>query len=216
MAIKLAVSVVHGTVIVMLTEPRGSRDALWRVAAEQRGYFTAAQALHTGYSYQAQHFHSQRGNWIKVDRGIYRFREYASFPGEPTDALVRWSLWSKGRAVVSHTTALAVHELGTANPAEVHLTVPPGFRQRQSGAVLHKDTLSPEEIEQREGFRVTTTTRAIVETAAAGGDQDIVDSAVNELLVQGRTTARRLLHAAQRLGPRAELEVERAVRADST
>lgn len=200
----------------MLVEPRGSRDVLWRVAAAQRGYFTAAQALEAGYSYQAQHFHARRGNWIKVDRGIYRFREYASFPGEPTDALIRWSLWSKGRAVVSHATALAVHELGTANPAEVHLTVPTGFRQRPSGSVLHKSTLSPDEVEQREGFRVTTPMRAIAETAAAGGDQDIVDSAVTELLAQGRTTARRLLHAAQRLGPRAELAVERAVRAEST
>lgn len=204
------------SLVVMLTEPRGSRDALWRVAAEQRGYFTAAQALATGYSYQAQHFHSRRGNWIKVDRGIYRFREYTAFPGEPTDALIRWSLWSKGRAVVSHTTALAVHELGTANPAEVHLTVSPGFRQQQAGAVLHRDTLSPEEVEQREGFWVTTPMRAIVETAAAGGDQDIVYSAVTELLAQGRTTSRRLLHAAQRLGPRAELEVERALRSEST
>lgn len=199
----------------MFTEPRHARDALWRVAAEQRGYFTAAQAVESGFSYQAQHFHSRRGNWIKVDRGIYRFREYADFPGEPTDALVRWSLWSKGRAVVSHTTALAVHELGIANPAEVHLTVPPGFRQQRSGAVLHKDAVADDEIEQREGFRVTTPMRAIVETAAAGADQDLVDSAVAELLSQGRTTARRLLHAAQRLGPRAELEVERAVRAAS-
>lgn len=200
----------------MLPEPHGSRDALWRVAAEQRGYFTAAQALDAGYSYQVQYFHARRGNWIKVDRGIYRFREYTAFPGEPTDAFVRWSLWSRRRAVVSHTTALAVHELGIANPAEVHLTVPPEFRQRRSGAVLHRDILSSDEIEQHEGFQVTTPTRAIVETAAAGGDQDIVDSAVSELLAQGRTTPRRLLHEAQRLSPRAELEVERAVQAGST
>lgn len=208
-------SSIYATILVMLTGPRGSRDALWRVAATQRGYFTAAQALDVGYSYQVQHFHAGRGNWIRVDRGIYRFREYLAFPTEPTDALVRWSLWSKGRAVVSHTTALAVHELGTANPAEVHLTVPQGFRQRQSGAVLHRDTLSSEEIEQRKGFRVTTPTRAISEAAAAGSDQDIVEAAVAELLTRGQTTAHRLLHAAHRLGPRAELAVERAARAES-
>lgn len=200
----------------MLAEPRGSRDALWRVAAEQRGYFTAAQAQEAGYSYQTQHFHAHRGNWIRVDRGIYRFREYMDFPGEPTDALVRWSLWSKGRAVVSHTTALAVHDLGIADPAEVHLTVPPGFRQKRPGAVLHVDKIPEQEIEQHEGFRMTTPLRAITESAVAGVDQDIIDAAVEELLAQGRATSRQLLHAAQRIGPRAELEVERAMRAEST
>ena len=51
----------------MLTE-RGPRDRLWHVASRQRGYFTAAQALQAGYSYQAQQFHRQRGldpNWSK-------------------------------------------------------------------------------------------------------------------------------------------------------
>jgi hypothetical protein len=35
-----------------------------------------------GYSYQTQRFHAQRGNWLRVDRGIYRFREYSDIPSE--------------------------------------------------------------------------------------------------------------------------------------
>jgi predicted transcriptional regulator of viral defense system len=197
----------------MLTE-RGPRDRLWQLASRQRGYFTAAQALQVGYSYQAQRFHRQRGNWVLVDRGIYRFREYLDLPSQDTDHFVRWSLWSRGRAVVSHMSALAIHDLGIANPADVHLTVPRGFRQKDRAVVLHRGDLADDEIEQHEGFRVTTPLRAVAETAESGADQDVIDSAIEELLDRGIASRRRLLHAAQRLGPRAELAVERALRTE--
>ncbi|MEU7909453.1 type IV toxin-antitoxin system AbiEi family antitoxin domain-containing protein [Microbispora bryophytorum] len=196
----------------MLVEPRSARDRLWRVASSQRGYFTAAQALHEGYSYQAQRFHAQRGNWIRIDRGIYRFREFLDLGTSDTDSLVRWSLWSKGRAVVSHLTALAVHDLGVANPQAVHLTVPSGFRQADPVVILHRDLLEEDDIVQREGFRVTAPLRAVAESAAISADQDVIDSAVSDLLARGEATRRQILHAAQRLGPQASLSVERALR----
>lgn len=199
----------------MITGERDRRDRLWRLASRQRGYFTAAQALDAGYSYQAQRFHKQRLNWLQIDRGIYRFREYGDLPSQDTDHFVRWSLWSHGRAVVSHASALAVHDLGIANPAEIHLTVPPGFRQKDSAVVLHRAELTNEDIEQHEGFRVTTPLRAVVETAASGADQDIIESAIEDLLDRGAASRRSLLHAAQQLDPRAELAVERALRAEA-
>lgn len=186
---------------------------LWRRAAHQRGYFTAAQALEDGYTYQSQYFHVQRGNWIRVDRGIYRFREFIDLPSEEDD-LVRWALWSQGLAVVSHATALAVHDLGIANPAKIHLTVPPGFRRRHPAPALHMAELTDDQLEEREGFRVTKPVRAIAETAADGTGQDLIDSAVAELLDRGAATKNQLLRAAQQAGLRAELAVERALRAE--
>jgi hypothetical protein len=124
---------------------------------------------------------------------------------------VRWSLWSRGRAVVSHGSALAFHDLGSANPAETHLTVPFGFRQKAAAVVLHRADLASGEIAQYEGFRVTTPLRSVVETAATEGDQDVIDAAVTELLGRGGASRRQLLHAAQRFGPRAELAIERAL-----
>jgi predicted transcriptional regulator of viral defense system len=194
---------------------RGPRDRLWHEASGQRGYFTAAGALKAGYSYQAQQFHKQRGNWVQIDRGIYRFREYLDLPSQDTDHFVRWSLWSRGRAVVSHLSALAVHDLGIANPAEIHLTVPSGFRQRDNAVVLHRADLADKDIEQHEGFRVTTPLRAVVETAAAGTDQDTLNAAVTELLDRGTVGRRRMLHTAQELGPRAELAIERALHTEA-
>jgi hypothetical protein len=190
------------------------RVRLWQRAAGQRGYFTAAQALADGYSYPLQHFHTQRGNWLRIDHGLYRFREYADLPAEDYDHLIRWALWSGGRAVVSHATALGVHDLGIANPAEIHLTVPQGFRKREAAVVLHRAHLEPADIEEREGFKVTTPVRAIAESAADGLQQDSIDSAVADLLDRGGATRAQLLRAAQLAGKAAELAVERAFHAE--
>jgi len=194
-------------------DPRRPRDALWRLASPQRGYFTARQALDAGFSYQLQHFHSRVGNWLRVDRGVYRFREYQDLPDEETDVLVRWSLWSRGEGVVSHSSALAVHDLGIANPELVHLTVPVGFRRRDTSVVLHRAPLSPDDVEHHQGFRVTSPVRAVAESAEDWIDQDVLDSAVDDLLRRGLASRARLLSAAAALGPRAELGVERALRA---
>ncbi|MEV7777846.1 hypothetical protein [Kitasatospora sp. NPDC088351] len=198
----------------MLRDRTDTRDTLWRIASKQRGFFTAAQALDVGYSYQSHRFHAQRGNWLRVDRGIYRFREFGHMPSEGDEHLVRWSLWSRGRAVASHTTSLAAHGLGIANADEIHLTIPPGFRQRDSAVVLHKADLRPEEIEQRAGYRLTTPVRAVVDCAAAGLEQSVIASAIAHLMQHGQATQQELLHVAEQLGPRAELGVERALRAE--
>lgn len=196
----------------MPRERTDSRAALWRLASGQQGYFTAAQARQAGFSYQTQRYHAQHGNWLIADRGIYRFREFETLPGCDNDQLVRWALWSRGRAVASHATALSVHDLGIANPSEIHLTVPPSFRQQNSTVIIHRAMLAAEEIEDREGFRVTTPVRAIAESAAIRMDEDAVASATAEGLDRGLFTRRHLIDAAQRLGAHAELAVERALR----
>ncbi len=105
----------------MPADRRDLRRRLLHVAAEQGGYFTAAQAKAEGYSYQAQAHHVAAGNWLRVDRGVFRLAEWVP---ELHDDLIRWTLWSKGRGVISHDTALAVHGIGEFESAGVHLTVP--------------------------------------------------------------------------------------------
>lgn len=123
------------------------RRRLAVLAATQSGYFTAKQALGVGYSYQAQKYHADRGNWQRVDRGVFRLPEW---PVSQHDDLVRWSLWSRGKAVVSHETALVVYDVGDFSPAFVHLTVPPNFRARAPGIRLHRAELPAEDIRRQE------------------------------------------------------------------
>jgi predicted transcriptional regulator of viral defense system len=184
------------------------RRRLLAIAARQSGYFTAAQALDAGYSYPAQGYHAKRGNWLRVDRGIYRLPEW---PTGPRDDLVRWSLWSRGRAVVSHETALSVHELGDVDPARVHLTAPPNFRQKNAGVVIHRADLAPRDIQEHEGFRVTTPLRSLLDVAAVALDLDQLRQAIAEALARGMTTRRALLDRADEFGANAALRIERAL-----
>jgi predicted transcriptional regulator of viral defense system len=184
------------------------RRRLLAIAARQSGYFTAAQALDAGYSYPAQGYHAKRGNWLRVDRGIYRFPEW---PTGPREDLVRWSLWSRGRAVVSHETALSVHELGDVDPAHVHLTVPPNFRQKNPGVVIHRADLPPRDVEEHEGFRVTTPLRSLLDVAVGELDLDQLGQAIAEALARGMTTRRALLDRADEFGANAALRIERAL-----
>jgi hypothetical protein len=65
--------------------------------------------------------------------------------------------------------------------------------------ILHRASLAEDEVEQRQGYRVTTPVRAIVESASAQVDQEMVDSAVTEAFGRGLTTQRLLLAAASPL-----------------
>src|SRR6266511_2340273 len=113
----------------MRRDPTELRRALMRIAAQQAGYFSAAQAVEVGYSYQVQWYHVHRNDWLRIDRGIYRLPDW---PAGQHEDLVRWTLWSRGRAVVSHETDLAVHQLADMMPARVHISFP-FFFQAEDG-----------------------------------------------------------------------------------
>jgi predicted transcriptional regulator of viral defense system len=179
----------------MKRDSQENARALYQVAAAQGGYFTAAQARQAGYAYSQQHFHISRGNWLKIDRGLFRLRDFP--PGERED-LIRWSLWSRDQkgvpqAIVSHDTALTVHDLSDVMPARVHLTVPPGFRKRvPPGCVLHKADLAPEEIEARIGYQVTTPLRTLLDVADSPLSQEHLNKAVHDALGRGLVRRRTL------------------------
>ena len=193
----------------MRTDRRDLQRQLTKLAASQSGFFSAAQAKDIGYSYQAQKYHADRGNWVKVERGIYRIPEW---PIGHFDHLVQWTLWSRGRAVVSHDTALAVHDLGDVNPSRVHLTVPPDFRAEAPGAVLHRGEIPAQDLERREGFRVTTPFRTLLDVAASDLELDQFARAVREACDRGPATKEGLLRRAEEFGPLAALRIERALR----
>lgn len=184
------------------------RRALHRVAFAQAGYFTAAQARSVGYSYQAQKYHVDHGNWERVDRGLFRLPEW---PAASTDDYVRWTLWSGGRGVVSHESALAFHDLSDANPARLHLSVPAGFRARDDHVHTYPATLDSHDIEAHLGFSVTTVERTLLDVAGVGAAQDLVDAAVADAVSGGRSTKRRLRRRAANATDRAALGIERAL-----
>jgi predicted transcriptional regulator of viral defense system len=189
------------------------RKRLVEIAASQSGYFSAGQALRAGYSYPAQHYHALEENWLRVGRGIYRLPEW---PSSAHEDLVRWTLWSAQEAVVSHETALSVHDLGDVNPAKVHLTVPVGFRAKAAGIILHRAVVPPAEKQEHSGFWVTTPLRSLVDVAMGSLDLDQLATAAGEAIGRGLVTARRLRERADQAGDRPALRIERALAAIET
>jgi len=178
-------------------DQQDARRRLYEFAASQGGYFTATQARAAGYPKQLQHYHTRRGNWVREDRGIYRLWEW---PGGSFDDLIRWTLWSGGAAVVSHQTAMAVHEISDLMPARIHMTVPPGFRKRSpQGLVLYHAHLSPHEVQHREGFRVTAPLRTLMDAAQAAVDIERLAAGIHDAIRKGLLADRQIEDAAATL-----------------
>jgi len=187
---------------------RDLRHRLFALAAGQGGYFTAAQAKTVGYSHQAQAHHVHAGNWRRVDRGLFRLVDWV--PGMH-DELARWTLWSDGKGVVSHETALAVDDVGELESARVDLTVPPGFRKRDHAVRLHVSDLLPGDVVEHAGFRMTTPVRSLIDVAAGGVDEEQLARAIDDARTKGLVTPRLLRERAEALDPKAALYIERAL-----
>lgn len=187
---------------------RELRHRLFEHAAYQAGHFTAAEAKQVGYSYAAQAYHVDVGNWERVGRGLFRLREWVP---DLHEDLVRWTLWSKKRAVVSHASALSVHEIGEFEAPRVNMTVPPGFRMRHEALALHRQHLATEDIVEHAGFRLTSVTRSLIDVACQLADEDQLARAINEALEAGKATRRRLRSRSEAVDPRASLYIERAL-----
>ncbi|GAB3446000.1 type IV toxin-antitoxin system AbiEi family antitoxin domain-containing protein [Actinophytocola sediminis] len=192
----------------MAVNPADLRRALNAVAMRQGGYFTARQARDVGYSYQAQKYHVDRGNWTRIDRGLFRIPDW---PVADSDRYVLWRLWSGDRAIVSHESALTVHDISDVNPTKIHLTVPVDFRADDPAVILHKTSLPPQDIEERPDFRVTTVERTLLDVAAGDFSQEQLDTAVSDALERGLSAARRLRARSDEHGERAALRIERAL-----
>ena len=173
-------------------------DALFEIAEGQQGYFTAKQAADAGYQLGSQAHHVKSGNWVRVERGIYRL---ARFPRSPEEQLVIYSRWSRNRAgepegVYSHQTALSIHELSDVNPAKLHMTVPSAFRRSAKVPkilVLHRANLDAKDVEQRQGFAVTRPLRAIADLAEAESvSRGIIKQALTEGRQRGLITVREM------------------------
>lgn len=194
----------------MPIDRRDLRRRLFKLAAEQGGYFTAAQAKETGYSYQAQAHHVGAGNWLRVDRGLFRLAEWIP---ELHDDLILWTLWSRGRGVVSHETALSVHGIGELESPRVHLTVPRGFSMRDPAVAIHHADLPEADVGERTGFRVTTIVRSLIDVAGLWADDDQLGRAIHQARETGLFTIRQLRARAEAVDIRAALHIERAIAA---
>jgi predicted transcriptional regulator of viral defense system len=165
-------------------------QCLLGAASGQHGYFTSAQANKCGFTRSLLSHQTKSGRYIRVRRGLYRLRDYPSFYRE--EVVIPWLALGKDTAVVSHESALDLLELSDVIPRAVHLTVPRSRRNlpRILGVKLYTTTRPFDlvDVVVREGIRVTSAGRTIVDSAEWGTAPEQIEMAIWQALARGLAT----------------------------
>jgi predicted transcriptional regulator of viral defense system len=184
-------------------------DTLYQIAEDQAGYFTTAQASEAGYNRQRLYDLANRGQFIRIHRGIYRL---ARFPASRFEDLFIAHLRTGQDSVISHDSALAVFDLSDVLPAETHIIMPRTGSRRREGLRLHTHRILDDEITYREGLPVTTPARTIADMIVGGFDYRQITLAVSEALQKGLTTKTKLLEQAKRHSHRVTETIQQVLR----
>lgn len=194
---------------------RPDRLALFDLASEQYGYFTADQASRCGYAPNVLAYHAKRGTFQRVHHGVYRFRDFPFSPHE--DVVAAWLAVGKDVAVVSHASALDLWDLSDVVPDAIHLTTPRARRslaRRPPPGVIVHTTARPwdnGEVRSNEGIRVTSPERTILDAAEAGTEPEQIDMAIAQSLRRGWLDALQLREKARTRERRVISLVEQAL-----
>jgi predicted transcriptional regulator of viral defense system len=170
--------------------PVAHSSAIYDLAEPQHGYFTAAQAQAAGVKPNTLVHMARRGVIERVSRAVYRIVNFPSFEhGQFMEAV----LWPQEgiRGVLSHESALVFHGLSDANPAKVHITIPPTHRIRRTlpkHLVVHRAVIPPEAIEVIDGIPVTTPKRSILDAYASHLGLALIEQAIADGRRSGKLT----------------------------
>lgn len=185
-----------------------NHDALYQIAEQRGGYFTAKQAREAGFSWERLSYYVDRKKFERIARGIYRL---IHFPTSRFEDLYAALLKAGPEAVISHDSALAVYDLSDVLPSRVHVTIPRTGSRRRRGLRLHTQQLDPADVVKREGLRVTSVPRTIADVATSGLSEEQVLQAIEEALELGLTDEDALRKMADRRGGRPAAIVYRAI-----
>jgi predicted transcriptional regulator of viral defense system len=184
---------------LVMSDRHPDQLALHRRAFGQDGFFTAEQARERGFSPQLLAHHVRAGRYERVRRGLYRL---AGFPGSGSEEVrAKWMTVGADRAVVSHESALELHDLSDVMPNAVHLLVEREDRgiKPPPGVVVHTTSTPcrPEDLTTVDGIRATSPARAILDAAAAGMATDQVVMALRQALDRGLVDSAEIQAAAE-------------------
>lgn len=173
--------------------------ALFDVASGQMGYFTTSQARDYGFRGNLLTYHVKTGRFLRVYRGVYRFRDFPSSPRE--EVMAAWLAVGKDKAVVSHESALDLLELGDIIPSRTHFIVSRESRNLPTfpDVAVHTRSkpLAMTEVMRWEGLKLTSPARTIVDIAEAFYDPVQVQHAARDAIREGWTTPAELTQAAR-------------------
>jgi hypothetical protein len=139
---------------------------------------------------------------VRLARGVYRL---GLFPGDYLDGLVGALIRvDPESAIVSHHSALQLHELSEVAPSAYEFTLPREKRYRGSrtrhpdGVKIHTAThLDLRDVVVVGGIRVTSPARSIIDAGNGGMDLKLVRSAVFDALRKLKASRSQLMEEAE-------------------
>jgi len=185
--------------------PGKAFTALLHHAQQQYGYLTPDDARELDIDPTQLRLMAARHVLERIGHGLYRM---PMVPVTQLDAYMEAVLWASRRGVLSHETALDLHELCDVNPSAIHLTVSGGFRTRKAVPEtyrLHRFDLGSAEVGWHEGIPIVTPERAILGGIEQALGWQLIDQAIETARARGLITkpATDRLAAMRRLPPAA-------------
>ena len=139
--------------IRLMAKKTPDHNALYNLAEQQAGYFTARQAAGAGFSGERLADYSKNGRFQRVAHGVYRLTQFPSSRFE--DLFVAW-LKCGPKSAISNESALALYDLSDVLPGQIHVTIPRTASHRRKGIRLHTNLLPSTDVVKREGLPVTS------------------------------------------------------------
>jgi len=171
--------------------------AVVRLAATQGGLISARQADELGCSLKQLSKYVDSGKLERVERALYRVVDFP--PGEHDDLMAVW-LWSRTEGVLSHDTALYLHDLSNALPTKVHITLPASWARRAvrlpSDVVVHYDDLLGSERGWIGALPVTTVRRTLLDCLHGSLAPELVEQAFAQAAARGLISREETVSAA--------------------
>jgi predicted transcriptional regulator of viral defense system len=169
-------------------------------ANERFGYVTPEDARTVGVDPLRLQDLARRQLAERVAHGVYRI---PLVPPTPLDQYMEATLWPQGvQGILSHETALDLHELCDINPAKIHLTVPARYRVRREVPklyVLHHRGLDDADVTLHEGIPIVTPYRAILDGIEAHLGPRLLDQAIDTAARRGLLRRNELATVRRRL-----------------
>lgn len=162
-----------------------------RIATWQQGLVTMEQMRGLGYSARQVERGVERGELLRVRRGIYLLGQLLLPYSQEAAAVL---VCGRG-AVLSHRSAAHLYEMLESAPGPFHVTVPSGRCRRHHDVVAHESPLQPHEIRERHGIPVTSPVRTLIDLAADCTDRAL-EQATAEAFALRLTTLPSLQRAA--------------------
>jgi predicted transcriptional regulator of viral defense system len=157
----------------------GTLQQIQQVAKHQGGYVATYQV---DVSRQMFSRHESKGRLERVIRGVYRVQ---AFPmSEHEDFIVAY-LWSRERGVLSHETALSLHDLSDVLPTEVYLSYPRDEalpKGKPDWVRLHRMNVPDEDRQWYDAVPITTPKRTLIDLAADGFEPSLFEQALDEAI----------------------------------